>query len=93
MHVSKGFVLVGYKLPLDMETHREYPNQYVALYDSNDYPHESHKCYSEHYIIGAVPFEEKQPATFAINTTHDTETDGSRAGIVIHLPSSNHSES
>jgi hypothetical protein len=60
--------------------------QYIALYDTVDYPHEAEKGYSEHYIISAIPINSSTLANFALNTTYDFHTNGTRSGIVVGLP-------
>lgn len=37
-------------------------------------------------MIGAIPLNETTPAGFAINSTYDFHSNGTRSGIVISLP-------
>jgi len=48
-----GYVAIGYTLPSSYTIFPEYKRQYIAVYDTSDYPHESDKGYSERYILGA----------------------------------------
>ena len=86
VHAKNGFIVTGYTLPPTINQSL-YRKQYVAVYDSLDYPHEFDKGFSERYIVGAIPLNTSTPANFAINTTYDFETNGSRSGIVVGLPS------
>ena len=38
VHANNAFIVVGYLLPPDVKDRDAQP-QYIALYDSNDYPH------------------------------------------------------
>ncbi len=81
-----GFIVMGYVLPPNIDPNLKFRKQYITLYDSFDYPHESEKGYSEHYMIGAIPLNETSPAMFAINTTYDFASNGTRSGIVVSIP-------
>jgi hypothetical protein len=85
VHARNGFIVVGYIFPPNMVSD-VYRKQYIALYDSIDYPHESEQGYSEHEIISAIPLDTTTAAMFAINTTYDFHSNGTRSGIVISLP-------
>ena len=91
VHAKNGFIVMGYILPPNIDRKIGYRQQYVALYDSIDYPHESEKGYSEHYLISAIPINNTEPVSFAINSTYDFHTNGTRSGIVIGAPFSTHS--
>jgi hypothetical protein len=41
-----GYMAMGYSLPSVFTPFTEYKRQYVAVYDTRDYPHESDKGYS-----------------------------------------------
>jgi hypothetical protein len=82
-----GFIVIGYVLPPNIDP-TGLRRQYITLYDSFDYPHESEKGYSEHYMIGAIPLNDTTPAMFAINTTYDFHANGTRSGIVVSIPTS-----
>lgn len=86
VHAKNGFIVIGYILPPNIDADIGYRKQYVALYDSIDYPHESDKGYSEHYLISAIPINTTNPVSFAINSTYDFHTNGTRSGIVIGQP-------
>lgn len=67
----------------------EYPKQYIAVYDSSDYEHESDKGYSERYMLGAFPLNWREPSSFAFNKTYDIHTNGTRIGLIVSDPSRN----
>lgn len=83
-----GYVAIGYTLP-NIYSIYNYTRQYIALYDTNDYEHESDKGYSERYILGAFPVNYRDPCSFAFNKTYDHETNGSRIGLIVSDPSRN----
>ena len=89
VQARSGFILLGYVLPPDMDP-TLFPNQYVTIYDSIDYPHEFDKGYSERYMTAGIPFNTTIPAIYAINTTYDFHTNGTRSGIVVGLPYGNY---
>jgi hypothetical protein len=82
VHARNGFVVIGYINPFDSPNQAK---QYVALYDSIDYPHESDKGYSERYMLAGIPLNTTYPAGYAINTTYDFVSNGTRSGIVINV--------
>jgi hypothetical protein len=41
-----GYVAIGYVIPPALNIYNDYVKQYVAVYDSSDYEHESEKGYS-----------------------------------------------
>ena len=45
VQARSGFILMGYVVPPNVDQTR-YTKQYVVMYDSIDYPHESEKGYS-----------------------------------------------
>lgn len=59
------------------------------MYDSIDYPHEFDKGYSERFMIAGIRLNTTTPAIYAINTTYDFRTNGTRSGVVIGIPSCN----
>jgi len=85
VQARNGFIVMGYIVPPNspVSLHR---HQYITLYDSLDYPHESDKGYSQRYMIGSVPLNTTIPAGFAINTTYDFHSNGTRSGIVLIVP-------
>jgi hypothetical protein len=85
VQASSGFILIGYSLPSTVDK-SIFTKQYIALYDSIDYPHEFDKGYSEHYMMAAIPINSDIYANFALNTTYDFRTNGSRSGVVIGIP-------
>lgn len=90
VQARSGFIVIGYVLPPNIDQTLGYRKQYITLYDSIDYPHESEKGYSEHYMIGAIPLNDTTAANFAINTTFDFHSNGTRSGIVVSLPVCNY---
>jgi hypothetical protein len=84
-----GFVAIGYSLP-NIYSIYDYKRQYIAVYDSNDYDHESEKGYSERYMLGAFPISYRDPCAFAFNKTYDWHTNGTRIGLIVSDPSRNH---
>jgi hypothetical protein len=86
VHAKNGFIVMSYVLPPNMDQTLGYRKQYITLYDSIDYPHESEKGYSEHFMIGAIPLNDTTAASFAINSTYDFHSNGTRSGIVVSLP-------
>ena len=88
VHSRNGFIVLSYVLPPNIDPDAGYRRQYITLYDSLDYPHESDKGYSEHFMVGAIPLNDTTAANFAINTTYDFHSNGTRSGIVVSLPSS-----
>lgn len=65
-----GYVAIGYTLP-NIYSIYNYSRQYIALYDTSDYEHESEKGYSERYILGAFPVNYRDPCSFGFNKTYD----------------------
>lgn len=88
VHARSGFIIIGYMIPPNMES-LDFRKQYIAVYDSIDYPHEFDKGYSERYMIGAVPLNTLTRAGFSLNTTYDFHTNGTRSGILITVPTTN----
>ena len=88
VQARSGFILIGYVLPPNMDS-SFYANQYVVMYDSIDYPHEFDKGYSERFMIAGIKLNTTTPAIYAINTTYDFGTNGTRSGVVIGIPSCN----
>ena len=84
VHARSGFIVVGYILPPDVKD-EAFKSQYVVLYDSTDYPHESDKGYSVHSMVGAIPINTSTPVGYTINTTYDFSSNGTRSGIVVSL--------
>lgn len=82
VHAKNGFIIIGYINPFQSE---DQPKQYVALYDSIDYPHEFDKGYSERYMLAGIPLNTSYAAGYAINTTYDFRTNGTRSGIVVNV--------
>ena len=76
---------MGYILPPDVDWTNK-TKQYIVVYDSVDYPHEFDKGYSERYMTAGIHLNVTTQATFAINTTYDFRTNGTRSGMVIGLP-------
>ena len=84
-----GYVAIGYVLPAAYVIYNELPKQYVAIYDSSDYEHESEKGYSERYVMAAYPVNFREPVTYAFNKTYDVHTNGTRIGLIVSDPNSN----
>lgn len=80
---TNGFIAINYVIPSTFESMPNYKKQYVAIYDTYDYPFESDKGYSERYLIAALPVNTTTPLVFNFNTTYDWHTNGTRVGLVI----------
>lgn len=84
-----GFILMGYVLPPSIVSSK-YVRQYITIYDSIDYPHEFDEGISERYMVAGIPLNTSSVANFALNTTYDFHSNGTRSGLVIGLPVGNH---
>lgn len=80
-----GYIAVGYTLP-NIYSIYNYTKQFVAVYDSDDYEHESEKGYSERYMLGTMPVKFRDPLNFAFNKTYDSHTNGTRIGLIVSDP-------
>lgn len=79
---------IGYNLPYIYNIYG-YPKQYIAVYDAEDYEHESEKGYAERYLLGVFPIpKSRDPVVFAFNKTYDVHTNGTRIGLIVSDPQS-----
>lgn len=79
-----GFILMSYLLPPGIAGN--YTKQYVTLYDSIDYDHEFDEGFSQRYILAGIPLNTTSNINFALNTTYDFHTNGTRSGLVVGIP-------
>jgi hypothetical protein len=89
VQARSGFILMAYVLPPNLDVW-DYRKQYITIYDSIDYSHEFDKGYSERYVTAGIPLNTTTSTNFAINTTYDFHSNGTRSGVVIGLPSGTH---
>lgn len=85
VQARSGFILVGYVLPPNI-VDTKYTKQYIGIYDSIDYLHEFDEGISQRYMVAGLPLNTASVANFAINTTYDFHTNGTRSGVVIGIP-------
>ena len=82
---GNGFILMSYVVPPNIDIFNK-TKQYIVIYDSIDYSGEFDKGYSERYMVAGIPINVTNHATFALNTTYDFHSNGTRSGLVVGIP-------
>ena len=85
VQAANGFILMSYVLPPNVDIINK-TKQYIVIYNSIDYSGEFDKGYSERYMVAGIPLNVTSHAIFALNTTYDFQSNGTRSGLVLGIP-------